>query len=447
MHKDAGPWPNTEIAISACPGNQTVSLKQGVLCRFPTESEAQSDPMKGFGSVLAALCLLLCGVVAAPSSLAAQQWEVLDGLDDDVEDIVFGPDGTLYAGGYFTGYVASWDGTSWTPLSGLDDNVSTLAVDSNGTLFAAGAFTGKVAEWNGSGWDTSLGTFPANLDPEALVVRSGILFAAGSAPNAPYVASWDGTSWSPLTAGSGPTESVGAVVSGPNGVVAGSDDGNVYEFSSGSWSQIGGGLDIGSIYSLAYGSDGTLYAGGQENGMVSAYDTTSATWSAISPTLSETDPSTSNRLYGLLGASDGSLWVGGFFDVDSEGSTYEWLVRRSGNSWTSPGSDFFTWRIRDFAEGPSGTIYAAGGFDGGVARWVDVPVSVDPTQLPPDIMQQVGRLGQSCDEVDDGELNWGGAGAGGWNPSWADWAVPVTGGPVCVRSLYYNPYTMRWAVR
>ena len=403
--------------------------------------------MRILGSLFAALALLVHGVLAAPPSAAAQQWEVLDGLDDDVRDIVFGPDGTLYAGGYFTGYVASWDGTSWTALGGLDGSVVALAIDSAGTLFAAGNFTGKVAEWNGSGWDTSLGVFPNDLEPDALVMRGGILFAAGSAPNDPYMASWDGTSWSSLTAGSGPTDSIGALVSGPNGVVAGSDDGNVYEFSSGVWSQVGSALGIGRIYSLTYGSDGTLYAGGQENGMVSVYDATSATWSPVAPALSETDPSTSNRLYALLGASDASLWVGGFFDVDSEGSTYEWLVRRSGSSWTSPGSDFFTWRIRDFAEGPSGTIYVAGDFAGGVARWVDVTVSVDPTQLPPDIMQQVGRLGESCDKVDDSELNWGGAGAGGWNASWAEWAVPVTGGPVCVRLLYYNPYTMRWAVR
>jgi len=200
--------------------------------------------MRILGSLFAALALLVHGVLAAPPSEAAQQWEVLNGLDDDVRDIVFGPDGTLYAGGYFTGYVASWDGTSWTALGGLDGSVVALAIDSAGTLFAAGNFTGKVAEWNGSGWDTSLGVFPTDLEPDALVLRGGILFAAGSAPNDPYMASWDGTSWSPLTAGSGPTDSIGALVSGPNGIVAGSDDGNVYEFSSGSWSQIGGALGI-----------------------------------------------------------------------------------------------------------------------------------------------------------------------------------------------------------
>jgi len=72
----------------------------------------------------------------------------------------------------------------------------------------------------------------------------------------------------------------------------------------------------------------------------------------------------------------------------------------------------------------------------------------DPSQAPQPILQQVGLMpGQRCSDVDESELNWAGVTGGGWNQSWAEWAVPVTGGPVCVRKLFYDSPRSRWAVR
>jgi len=72
----------------------------------------------------------------------------------------------------------------------------------------------------------------------------------------------------------------------------------------------------------------------------------------------------------------------------------------------------------------------------------------DPEQAPPPILQQVGLLpGQRCADLDIPELNWAGVTSGGWGQSWAEWAVPVTGGPVCVRELFYDSPRSQWAVR
>lgn len=64
---------------------------------------------------------------------------------------------------------------------------------------------------------------------------------------------------------------------------------------------------------------------------------------------------------------------------------------------------------------------------------------------PPDVIQQVGRLpSEDCSGLMIPELDWSGA-TGNWGPSWAQWAVPVTGGYVCTRRLTYAG-AGRWEV-
>lgn len=71
----------------------------------------------------------------------------------------------------------------------------------------------------------------------------------------------------------------------------------------------------------------------------------------------------------------------------------------------------------------------------------------DASQIPPPVLQQLGLLpGHRCADVVAPELNWAGVPSGGWSQSWAEWAVPVTGGPVCVREMYYDPRVSRWTV-
>jgi hypothetical protein len=98
--------------------------------------------------------------------------------------------------------------------------------------------------------------------------------------------------------------------------------------------------------------------------------------------------------------------------------------------------------------GGGGSTSFAGGSGGSGLVIIRVRFGDDPSQAPPPIMQQVGLIpGQRCNDLELPDLNWAGVSDGGWSQSWAEWAVPVTGGSVCVRELFYDSPRSRWAVR
>jgi hypothetical protein len=69
------------------------------------------------------------------------------------------------------------------------------------------------------------------------------------------------------------------------------------------------------------------------------------------------------------------------------------------------------------------------------------------SQTPPPVHQAVGMPASgSCADVDDRDLNWGGAAAGGWTSSWQQWVNAGTGGAVCQRVLRYAG-NGTWAVQ
>jgi len=134
-------------------------------------------------------------------------------------------DNKLIAGGYFTtaggmsaNYIASWDGSSWSPLgSGMDYTVYALAVYDN-KLIAGGGFTTAggvsanfIASWDGSSWSplgSGMGSYLYYPLVSALAVYNSKLIAGGAfttagGVSANSIASWDGSSWSPLGSGMG----------------------------------------------------------------------------------------------------------------------------------------------------------------------------------------------------------------------------------------------------
>ena len=142
--------------------------------------------------------------------------------------LAFGPDGSLYAGGWFTtaggtpaSHIARWDGTTWHPLgSGIEgdfSSVNALAVGLDGSLYAGGWFTtaGGVAANSIARWDAPtsswypLGTgMGEDYSPvNALAVGlDGSLYAGGwfttaGGVAANHIARWDGASWHPLGSG------------------------------------------------------------------------------------------------------------------------------------------------------------------------------------------------------------------------------------------------------
>ena len=71
----------------------------------------------------------------------------------------FGAD--LIIGGEFTSVdgvaaknIASWNGSNWSAFSTGLNNAVYAVCEWNGTLYAGGAFTGRLAYWTGSVWTT-----------------------------------------------------------------------------------------------------------------------------------------------------------------------------------------------------------------------------------------------------------------------------------------------------
>lgn len=76
--------------------------------------------------------------------------------------LAFGPDGSLYAGGYFhvgddpaIRGVARWDGSTWTALPSTfpEPGVWALRFGSDGRLYSGRLSTPTFTVWNGSDWD------------------------------------------------------------------------------------------------------------------------------------------------------------------------------------------------------------------------------------------------------------------------------------------------------
>lgn len=141
-------------------------------------------------------------------NLLTGEWTALGtGLDSTVNDLVMW-NGTLCAGGLFTGHVASWDPStqSWSTVgSGVKGDVYALSTGRFG-LYAAGTFlfaqsassANSVALWNEEAW-LSLGTgvqdvlgsgdvFALLSDDDALYLGGNFLLAGGKTSY--FMAKW-----------------------------------------------------------------------------------------------------------------------------------------------------------------------------------------------------------------------------------------------------------------
>lgn len=218
-------------------------------------------------------------------------------MNDYVQALAVGLDGSLYAAGEFTAAggiaanrVARWDGSSWHPLGdGLTNvgwgSISALAIGPDGSLYVGGDFTtaggqpvNYVARWDGAAWHPLGDGMGGSGSPyvEALVVGpDGSLYAggrfitAGGTP-ANHIARWDGTRWHPLGGGmDGLTTQ--ALAFGPSGALyAGGYFGttggvtatNIARWDGTAWHPLGSGVNR-PVFALAFGADSSLYAGGQ----------------------------------------------------------------------------------------------------------------------------------------------------------------------------------------
>ncbi|GEM_PF-637282 len=120
--------------------------------------------------------------------------------------------GFLYAGGMFTApsgggvalnYIARWDGSAWQPLgSGMNDTVNVLACGADGSLVAGGAFTtaggvtvARVARWDGAAWSAMGSQITQPVTSLAFAPDGTLLSADGT------IRYWNGAQWNVLGGG------------------------------------------------------------------------------------------------------------------------------------------------------------------------------------------------------------------------------------------------------
>ena len=204
-----------------------LTLALALVCLLATPSLAPAE------------ALLPVAPAATPDPPGDEYWAAgfnLPGMDDPVNALAVGPDGSLYAGGRFTtaggvaaNSIARWDGTSWHPLDNeMDDGVLALAIDVDGTLYAGGQFTtangvevNHIASWDGTSWHSlENGTDDTvralAIGPEKRLYTGGSFSTAGGV-EVDRIARWDGITWHP--AGDGVSAPVLALAFQPDGAL------------------------------------------------------------------------------------------------------------------------------------------------------------------------------------------------------------------------------------
>lgn len=313
-----------------------------------------------------------------------------NGLSAPVTTFSLGQDGSLYAGGHFhsagasfVNYIGQWNGSAWSSLGeGVDDRVFSLAVGPDGSMYAGGWFntaggvsTSHIARWDGSSW-FALGS-GTNDTVGALVVGSDGVYAGGgftSAGGVPanYIARWDGSFWHPL--GTGLDDWVSALAIGPDGSLyvggyfnsAGGTMANyIARWDGISWHSLGtgvGGVAGAFVNTLAFGMDGSLYAGGYFTtagvipvNNIARWDGSS--WHALGY-------GTNYPIFELAISPDGSLFAGGVFSI-AGGAPANNIAHWDGISWHPLGSGIaytFAVSVNALAVDPDGSLYVGGNF-------------------------------------------------------------------------------------
>jgi len=337
-------------------------------------------------------------------------------LNGTVNALMFGPDGSLYVGGSFTtasgvtvNRVVRWDGTTWHPLSsGLTGgSASDLEFGLDGSLYAAGSFTSaggvpanRIARWDGTAWyPLSSGVTGGSGLSDLAIGLDGLVYAAGDFTTAGgvaanHIARWDGAQWFALGSGidypyyTGPR--LYALAAGPDGsIYAGgifSTAGGVaathiarWDSTASSWHSVGLGQGIHwEVSTLAFGLDGSLYAGGKFRGAGTTSAQRIARWDGTAwHPLGDGIGGVGTEVYSLAVGPDGSLYAGGYFST-AGGVSANCIARWDGTAWYPLGSGMSVpgCSVHALAVGADGSVYAGGSFvtAGGVtvnniARW------------------------------------------------------------------------------
>lgn len=289
--------------------------------------------------------------------------------------------------------IAVWDGDAWSALPGLFDSslngIASLDTGTGSELYAFGPFLTVdglplqgVARWTGSGW-TQVGSTPL-LGTTALTVHNdgtGQTLWAADFTDGLY--RLDGNTWTLVT---GPiNDRVNAllstdlgsgqvlIVGGKFSDVAGTAARSLATWDGSTWSPLGGGFGASSpaeITDLAT-YEGQLYAGGigrfWENGTVESRGI--ARWDGTSWEALPSQFAFQESVYDLAVFNDGlgeRLWVCGNFRIEN-GSTIRNVAKWNGSTWEAldgpgPFSEVTALAVHSPASDSVGGVFIGGQF-------------------------------------------------------------------------------------
>lgn len=352
----------------------------------------------------------------------------------------------LYAAGKFIGSgdvvvngIARWDGGNWRPLgSGLGPippafiNVSYVMVGCpNGSLVVAGTFTSAgglpatgLAQWDGANWSVPA-TVAGGVSAVACLPDNSLIIGGSftSVNGEPIVRVARIQSGVPTPMGGEQIGNMSSLAVTPNGTVYATSDAptmRIWRWDDGTWTQIGSATttqyswDIGAAKVIALADNSVALAGyftsldGEAIASLARYDGDSwaqvgnaqssygalqlpdgrivtartelevSTLDLTSPLLGPVPPLT-NGIANAVEYFEGDLVVAGIF-TSIQGNPVTNIARRTANGWEQMGSLQGVTDLLSF----NGSLYAAGVFDGRVARWngeqwiVDQPMTVPP---------------------------------------------------------------------
>ena len=228
------------------------------------------------------------------------------------------------------------------------------------------------------------------LGPDSSLYAGGTFTSAGGVA-ANYIARWDGLAWHPLSSGmtGGDFPTVFALAIGSDGsLYAGGSftsaggvlANNIARWDGTAWHPLGAGMTGGSyidVYTLAIGPDGSLYAGGVFASAGGVIANNIARWDGTAwHPLGDGMAAGSYNTYvaALAIGPDGSLYAGGDFTA-AGGVVAANIARWNGSQW-HPLDSGMNYSVEALTVDPDGSLYAAGLFSTAgnveanrIARW------------------------------------------------------------------------------
>ncbi|MBI3846701.1 MAG: hypothetical protein HY292_18900 [Planctomycetes bacterium] len=294
---------------------------------------------------------------------------------------------------------ARWNGHEWSsPPNGEGTRLMTVWDDGTGpAIFSSG--TGTIRKWDGH----QSSTVPGAPGPSTLTVyddgSGAALFVGGDftligGAFVPFIAKWNGATWSTLGTFAGPNGWTKSIASADDGtgpaVYVGGDFGAVGQVAANhiarwngtTWSPLGLGIDgfrDATVSAIAAFDDGTgpaVYAGGSFSTAGEMPASNIAKWNGS--TWSPLGSGLNDRVLALTSFDDGSgpaLYVGGTFRT-AGGVPAAYVARWNGSAWSTVGREatgsIVAFTLFDGGSGPSLCALGAFTFGFGVARWTGV---------------------------------------------------------------------------